>query len=160
MQDNPQINKENINRFLCDNCGANMVFDPRVGQLTCPYCESTKAIEQTNGTITEKDFYSFLRPDFERLQPMAQNAMQVSCETCGATVTFVPPETARNCDFCGGKIVAQPKSADPLVAPEGVLPFSVTTQSASGALQSWISPPWSAPNNLNGLAQPDKIGSA
>ncbi len=159
MQDNPQINKENINRFLCENCGANMVFDPRNGRLTCPYCESTKAIEQTGGTITEKDFHSFLRPDSERLQPMAQNAMQVSCETCGATVTFVPPETARNCDFCGGKIVAQPKSADPLVAPEGVLPFSVTTQSASGALKSWISSRWFAPNNLKVLAQPDKIGS-
>ncbi len=159
MLENPQINKDNINRFLCENCGANMVFDPRNGQLTCPYCESTKAIEPTGGAITEKDFYGFLRPNSERLQPMAQNAMQVSCETCGATVTFVPPETAGNCSFCGGKIVAQPKSADPLVAPEGVLPFSVTTQSASSALKSWISSRWFAPNNLKVLAQPDKIGS-
>ncbi len=125
MQNNPTINKENVNRFLCENCGANMVFDPQHGQLACPYCENKKVVEPTGGSITEKDFYSFLRPDNERLQPMAQNAMQVSCETCGATVTFVPPETAGNCDFCGGKIVAQPKSADPLVAPEGVLPLSL-----------------------------------
>ena len=85
--------------------------------------------------------------------------MQVTCETCGATVTFVPPETARNCDFCGGKIVAQPKSADPLVAPEGVLPFSITTQVASGELKSWVNSRWFAPSNLKVLAQPDKVGS-
>lgn len=159
MQNNPVINKENINRFLCENCGANMVFDPKNGQLTCPYCGGTKAIEQSGEAIVERDYHSFLRPDAERLQPMAQNAMQVTCETCGATVTFVPPETARNCDFCGGKIVAQPKSADPLVAPEGVLPFSVTAQVASGELKSWINSRWFAPNNLKILAQPDKVGS-
>ncbi|HLM61677.1 MAG TPA: hypothetical protein VK308_12800 [Pyrinomonadaceae bacterium] len=159
MQNNPQLNKENINRFLCENCGANMGFDPKHGQLACPYCGHKQAIENKGGTITEKDFYSFLRPGNERLQPMAIDAMQVSCETCGATVTFVPPETARNCDFCGGKIVAQPKSADPLVAPEGVLPFSVTTQAASTALRGWINSRWFAPGNLKVLAQPDKIGS-
>jgi len=159
MENNPSINKENINRFLCETCGANMTFDPQHNQLVCPYCANKKAIEPTGGSITEKDFYSFLRPDNERLQPMAQNAMQVSCETCGATVTFVPPETAGNCAFCGGKIVAQPKSADPLVAPEGVLPFSVTTLVASSALKSWINSRWFAPNNLKVLAQPDKVGS-
>ncbi len=159
MQNKPTINKENINRFLCANCGANMVFDPQSGQLACPYCGSRKAIEQTGAAIVEQDYYSYLRPDSARLQPMARNAMQVTCETCGATVTFVPPETARNCDFCGGKIVAQPKSADPLVAPEAVLPFSITTQIASNALRGWINSRWFAPNNLKVLAQPDKVGS-
>lgn len=159
MQNNPIIDKANVNRFLCENCGANMIFDARNGQLTCPYCESTKAIEQNGASIVERDYQSFLRPDAGRLQPMAENAMQVTCETCGATVNFVPPETARNCDFCGGKIVAQPKSADPLVAPEGVLPFSVTNQTASTALKGWINSRWLAPNNLKVLAQPDKIGS-
>ena len=159
MQENPQIDKENVNRFLCENCGANMIFDPQHGQLVCPYCATKKAVEQTSGAIVEKDFNSFLRPDAERLQPLAGNAMQISCETCGATVTFVPPQTAGSCDFCGGKIVAQPKSADPLVAPEGVLPFSVTPQVASSALKGWINSRWFAPNNLKVLAQPDRVGS-
>ncbi len=159
MQENPQIAKENVNRFLCDRCGGNMIFDPRHGQLTCPYCNFQKKIETGDGEIVERDYLSFLRPNSERLQPMAVDAMQVSCETCGATVTFVPPETARSCDFCGGKIVAQPKSADPLVAPEGVLPFSVTSQIASSELKKWINSRWFAPGNLKTLAQPDKVGS-
>ncbi len=159
MQNNPKINKENINRFLCENCGANMQFDAASSALLCPYCGYKKKIESGGATIEEQDFYRFLRPGAERLQPLASNAMQVTCETCGATVTFIPPETSRNCDFCGGKIVAQPKSADPLVAPEGVIPFSVTSQIASAQLKSWINSRWFAPSNLKILAQPDKIGS-
>lgn len=159
MQENPTIARENINRFLCENCGANMVFDPQNGKLTCPYCSFTKEIERGEGEITERDYASFLRPEIERLQPLAREAMQISCESCGATVVFIPPETARNCDFCGAKIVAQPKSADPLVAPEGVLPFSITDKSASGELKSWINSRWFAPSNLKVFAQPDKISS-
>ena len=66
---------------------------------------------------------------------MARDAMQVSCSSCGATVVFVPPTTATACDFCGGKIVAQPKAADPLVAPESVLPFSFTNQQAVSVIK-------------------------
>ena len=127
------------------------------------FCVRIAAIKNKSNAatrrLTERDFHKFLRPDAERFQPLAVNAMQVTCETCGATVTFVPPETARNCDFCGGKIVAQPKSADPLVAPEGVLPFSVTSQIASSQLKSWINSRWFAPSNLKVFAQPDKVGS-
>lgn len=159
MQDKPEIAIENINRFACDQCGANMIYDPRYGKLNCPYCSHKIEIINEDREIAERDFYSFLRPENERLQPMALEAMQVSCESCAATVTFVPPETARNCDFCGAKIVAQPKAADPLVAPEGVLPFSVTNQDASAALKSWINSRWFAPGNLKIFAQPDKISS-
>jgi len=125
MQNSPEIERKNINRFLCANCGANMVFSPQNGLLTCPYCQHTQAIEAA-GAVVERDYDRFLQSGAQNLQPMAVDAMQVGCDSCGAIVNFTPPETARNCDFCGAKIVAQPKSADPLVAPEGVLPFSVT----------------------------------
>src|SRR3954468_24000801 len=111
MQNAPEINRENINRFLCPTCGANMVFNPQNGQLTCPYCGSAQAI-QADTVVEEKSYEEFLRPDASRLQPMAIEAMQVGCGSCGAIVNFTPPETARECDFCGAKIVAQPKAAD------------------------------------------------
>jgi DNA-directed RNA polymerase subunit RPC12/RpoP len=159
MQENPQIAKENVNRYLCQNCAANMVFDPKNGQLTCPYCGYSQAIETTNDQIEERSYEAFLRPGAERLQPMAREAMQVSCESCGATVVFTPPETARSCDFCGGKIVAQPKAADPLIAPEGVLPFTVTQQQANQAVNKWLGSLWFAPSGLKTLAQSDKMHS-
>ncbi len=159
MQENPEIKEENINRYSCPNCGADRVFDPKIGKLACPYCGYQEEIQTDSGEIAERDFQKFLRPENQRLQPLAVDAMQVSCDSCGATVTFIPPETARQCDFCAAKIVAQPKSADPLVAPEGVLPFAVTNQAASASLSVWISSRWFAPNDLKKFAEKDKINS-
>lgn len=159
MENNPEIAKENVNRQLCGNCGANMIFDPKVGKLACPYCDATKTIQTNVADIVERDFQSYLRPEADRLQPLAKDAMQVSCGSCGATVVFVPPMTSTSCDFCGGKYVAQSKSADPLVAPEGVLPFSFTNQQAVGALKSWTNSRWFAPTKLKTLAEHDKADS-
>ena len=158
MQEAPEIQKENINRFLCENCGANMIFDPKTGQLVCHYCLHTQAIEAI-GTIEEKSYEEFLQKGARNLQRMAHDAMQVGCSSCGAIVNFTPPETATVCDFCGAKIVAQPKSADPLVAPEGILPFSVTPQQANSNYKSWISGLWFAPSKLKTFAQAGKMSS-
>jgi DNA-directed RNA polymerase subunit RPC12/RpoP len=158
MQNNPVINKENINHFLCPNCGANMVFDPRAGKLACPYCEHAQEI-QADGVVEERSYEQFLRPDASQLQPMAVNAMQVNCSSCGAIINFTPPETATECNFCGGKIVAQPKAADPLIAPEGVLPFRVPDSQANQNLRNWISSRWFAPSKLKDFARPEKLSS-
>jgi DNA-directed RNA polymerase subunit RPC12/RpoP len=88
---------------------------------------------------------------------LAQDALEVQCSNCGARVTFTPPEVARECDFCGAKIVAQPKSADPMVAPEGVLPFRVTQRQAGDVIKSWISSRWFAPGELKRFATQDAI---
>jgi DNA-directed RNA polymerase subunit RPC12/RpoP len=158
MQNAPEINKENINRFLCENCGANMVFDAKLGKLACPFCGHAQEIE-ASGAVEERSYEEFLQKGMRNLQPMAQDAMQVSCNSCGAIVNFTPPETATNCDFCGAKIVAQPKSADPLVAPEGVLPFSVTEKLANENYKTWLSSLWFAPSKLKNMAQAGRMSS-
>ncbi len=158
MENAPEINKENINRFLCANCGANMVFDANLGKLACPYCAHSQEIV-ADGTVDERDYYEFLQRGMSQLQPMAKDAMQVRCDSCGAIVNFTPPETATTCDFCGAKIVAQPKTADPLVAPEGVLPFSVPPPQAVSNYKKWLSSLWFAPSALKDMAQADKLSS-
>ena len=158
MENAPEIEKENINRFLCPNCGANMVFDAKSGKLACPYCAFSQEV-QAAGAVDERDYYEFLQRGMQQLQPMAQNAMQSRCDSCGAIVNFTPPETSTKCDFCGAKIVAQPKAADPLVAPEGVLPFSVTDKQAVSNYQTWLSSLWFAPSALKNMAQADKLSS-
>jgi DNA-directed RNA polymerase subunit RPC12/RpoP len=159
MENNPQIEEEKIKRHSCRNCGADMVFNPSIGKLACPYCDARQTIQTNLADIVERDFESFLRPEAERLQPLARDAMQVTCDSCGATVTFVPPETATSCDFCAAKIVAQPKVADPLVAPEGVLPFSVPNKDAVASLKQWTASRWFAPNALKTMARHDKAES-
>lgn len=135
-----------------------MVFDPKKGKLACPYCAHSQEIV-SDGTVDERDYNEFIRRGMQNLQPMAQNAMQSRCDSCGAIVNFTPPETSTVCDFCGAKIVAQPKAADPLVAPEGVLPFSITPPQAVSNYEKWLSSLWFAPSALKNMAQADKLSS-
>jgi hypothetical protein len=55
------------------------------------------------------------------------------------------------------QIVAQPKSADPILTPGGVLPFCITQQQASASLKQWLSSRWFAPNDLKRFAQAEAI---
>ena len=125
--------------------------------LACPYCGHKEVIPTTAEAVEERSYEEYLKPREGQLQVLAQNALEVQCSSCGAIVTFVPPEVARECDFCGAQIVAQPKSADPTVAPEGVLPFHITKPQATAHVKQWISSRWFAPNALKKFATPDAI---
>lgn len=59
--------------------------------------------------------------------------------------------------YCGVQIVAQAKSADPILAPEGVLPFRITQPQANAGLCEWLQSRWFAPSALKNFARPDAI---
>lgn len=153
----PPTTTDKVHRYPCPACGAVLVFDPKDGCLLCPYCGWKEQLPASAEQVQERSYEEYLRPRSGQLEMLAQNALEVQCTSCGAIVTFVPPEVARSCDFCGAKIVAQPKSADPTVAPEGVLPFRVTQQQATAAVKQWIASRWFAPNALKNFASPGAI---
>ncbi len=163
MQEEPTqaAKAEKVRRYRCQGCGADLVFEPEGGCLTCPYCGRTEQITEGAGQVAElefDDYRDYLRVHADQLATLAANALEVRCETCGVTVTFAPPEVAGECDFCGGKIVAQPKSADPLVAPAGVLPFGMTSAQATERVRGWIGSRWFAPNALKKFASQQPVG--
>ena len=126
--------------------------------LSCPYCGRTEAIPASAEEVRERSYEEYLQPRPNQLSPMAANALEVKCNGCGATVTFTPPEVAGECPFCGNSLVAQPKAADPLVAPEAVLPFQITNKQAQSSITKWLSSRWFAPNALKKLAYQEAVG--
>lgn len=148
---------DKIHRYPCTACGADLVYEPRDGFLSCAHCGHKEPIPTSPDQIEERSFEKYLVIRPEQLEQLAANALDVQCQSCGATVTFTPPEVARQCDFCGVQIVAQAKSADPILAPEGVLPFCITQPQASSGLRQWLSSRWFAPNALKHFARPDAI---
>ena len=145
-------------RFPCPGCGADLEFDPRGGTLTCPYCGRKEAIPQNAEEVVEKSYDEYLRVRQDQLQVLAPEALEFACEGCGARVTFTPPEVSTACPFCGRRRVGQPKSADPLVAPQGVLPFQIARDQARTAVGQWLAGLWFAPNALKRLAQQESLG--
>jgi predicted RNA-binding Zn-ribbon protein involved in translation (DUF1610 family) len=156
MQTHPTV-PEKIHRYPCPACGSDLLYEPRDGFLSCHHCDHKEAIPTSAEQIEERSFEQYLQIRPEQLEQLAANALEVQCQSCGATVTFTPPEVARQCDFCGVQIVAQAKSADPMLAPEGVLPFCITQPQANAGLRQWLQSRWFAPNALKHFAQPDSI---
>ncbi|HEX8336989.1 MAG TPA: hypothetical protein VF621_09675, partial [Pyrinomonadaceae bacterium] len=152
------VSQEKAHRFRCPGCGADLQFAPEGGNLTCPYCGREERIEPPAGAVEERSYEQYLQLHADRMGTLAEGALEVACQTCGATVTFTPPMVAGECDFCGSPLVAQPRSADPVLAPEGVLPFRVTRDAAAGSVGNWIGSLWFAPNALKRLAAHEGLG--
>jgi hypothetical protein len=53
--------------------------------------------------------------------------------------------------------VAQPQAADPLIAPDAVLPAKVTKADAQAGVRRWIESRWFAPGGLKRLARQDSV---
>jgi ribosomal protein S27E len=143
--------------YPCSSCGADLLFEPGVGMLKCPYCGHTEKIAEGAGKVEEKSYEEHLQIRPEQTEKLAANALEVQCQSCGAKSIFAPPEVAGRCEFCGVQIVAQPKSADPILTPGGLLPFRITQQNAGEELRQWLSSRWFAPSGLKQFAQPEAI---
>ena len=131
-----------------------MEFNPESGQLKCAHCGHLQALIAGARVST----HPFLGTSANHtLQPITAKALQVSCSGCGSVVAFEPPEVAGICSFCGIAIVAQAKAADPLIAPDGVLPVKLPKQGATTQVQQWLNTRWFAPNALKRMARPEGV---
>ena len=147
-----------MQKFPCPGCGGAMEFDPQTAGLKCPYCGTAAPVPEGTATVVEQDYEEFLQKlSAAPLRPITEDALEVTCATCGAAVAFQPPEVAGVCPFCASPIVAQPKSAEPLIAPQGVLPFHVPKAQATSMVKGWLGKRWFAPGDLQRLARTEAI---
>jgi ribosomal protein S27E len=155
--------EKKADRFPCPGCSADMQFDPVTGAMKCPFCGKTQTLAPATTPGRPAGIASHLLDEFlakqgdSHLSTLSSQALEVSCAACGSAVTFQPPEVAGSCPFCGDALVAQPKAADPLVAPDAVLPASITKDKAQTEIRAWLQTRWFAPNALKRLARQEAI---
>ena len=149
--------EEKARRYTCPGCAADLVFEPKDGCLVCPYCGRNEQIPSSLDEVKEQSYQEYLTQSLKQMRTLADNALEVNCSSCGSAVTFTPPDVAGQCPFCGTGIVAQPKSANPVVAPGGLLPFSITKTQAMSSVRAWLASRWLAPNALKELARQESI---
>lgn len=144
-------------QFPCPGCGASLEFNPAVGQMKCPYCGQESAMPQIDTQVEERSFDAFVHTNQTQIAALSTTAVEVECPGCRAQLTFQPPDVADRCPFCNTAIVAQPHSPSPVIAPEAVLPFSISQKQARDRIFQWIKSRWFAPSGLKQMAQHEKI---
>ena len=132
-----------------------MQFDPDSGKLKCPFCGHVEDPPEKAAAVSHA-YLEALNSTSAHVQ-IAENAQEVHCQGCGSVVAFVPPQVAGTCSFCGTAIVAEPKAADPLIAPDGVLPAKISKKHAQEQVQQWLQTRWFAPNALKRLAHQEGV---
>ena len=135
-----------------------MEFDPQSGGMKCRFCGHAEAIAPSAASVRVHTLEEGLAEAASMAQkPHGDGALEVTCNGCGSVVAFQPPEVAGVCPFCAAAIVAQPKAADPLIAPDGVLPAKLPQAQAQTRVRQWLAARWFAPSALKRMAQQEGI---
>jgi hypothetical protein len=79
------------------------------------------------------------------MRSLGAGGREVGCGTCGAVTVVVGQ--AERCPFCDSPVVLR-SEADPVLAPESLLPFKVEREAANASYRRWIASRWFAPNDL------------
>ncbi|PRY80829.1 TFIIB-type zinc finger domain-containing protein [Marivita geojedonensis] len=141
-------------RFPCDQCGADLRFDPERGLLLCDHCGNTSEIGASGpwsgGSIREIDFDAAIA---DRLPAQEMEDTRVStCPNCAAQVEFDPGVHAAECPFCATPVVAD-TGRSRHIKPKGLLPFALDEKDARKAMTDWLGGLWFAPNGLQDYAR-------
>ncbi|MGB3177508.1 MAG: TFIIB-type zinc finger domain-containing protein [Albidovulum sp.] len=140
-------------RFPCNQCGADLRFDPGQAQMICDHCGHVEALEdggRGHQPIPELDF----RRGIDAALPSAETdeTRYSKCPNCGAEVEFDPAIHAAECPFCATPVVAD-TGASRHIKPAAVAPFVVTEADARRSLVRWLGSLWFAPSGLTDYAR-------
>jgi hypothetical protein len=130
-----------------------MEFDAALGSLSCSFCGATRGLGEPDPerTIVEYDLEHGIAQAAERGYGVELRTL--SCEQCGAVVSYGESATARQCDFCGSAQVLERKENRKPIRPESVLAFAVDRRAATASFSAWIGSLWLRPSSLKTLAR-------
>ncbi len=152
-------NPEQANKYPCPQCGGILNFDPKSGNLKCPFCGAeTPVPKDAAPQVEEHSFASFLQQ--VKAQHWGLELNSVQCQACGAVTQVNNAVTAMNCPFCDHPMVlSNAPTANDTIRPESVLPFQVDSEKLMESLRSWIRSHWFAPSDLVKFWQKQKVNS-
>jgi DNA-directed RNA polymerase subunit RPC12/RpoP len=151
-------------KFPCRQCGAKVDFDPEARGLKCPYCGFTEVIPEADNderaSVREHDLEEFLEKHEDRARvAVSDRYSQITCTGCGAVVVIQDRLATDKCPYCGTHLENKPEAVDDLIAPESLLPFTVSDRHAREKFNAWIAGLWFAPTELKQLANLGQFGS-
>lgn len=139
-------------RFPCDQCGADLRFDPAEGRLKCDHCGFEDAVVDSPAPapLRELDFDSALNHALPEAEIESTRVLQ--CPNCAAQVEFDPDTHAAECPFCATPVVTD-TGTHRHIKPRGVLAFAVDERRAHAAMADWLGRLWFAPSGLQEYAR-------
>lgn len=130
--------------LFCTNCGTEA---PLPGRPTMPAGTDTLGTEPLEATSPEKEPTSTAPQSPASPPPAHLTTHNFTCRGCGASMSYDASAAALRCPFCGSEQLDQKPDAKE-IAPESVVPFSVTKDEAVAAMRRWLGQGFWRPGDL------------
>jgi len=128
-----------IERFLCPDCGARMVFNPDGDSLVCENCGTQKNLD---GQILKKNPQqgaSFTAAMATRVgHTIPVQARIILCRGCGAEFQLTPDRLSGNCPYCDTSYAERDAVEKKIISPDHLIPFRIGIKEVREALKTWI----------------------
>ena len=140
--------------FPCDNCGADMTWDPAVDALSCEYCGNEQQVPRGEGTIVERSFDEVSQAE----TGFGVELRVTKCSNCGARVAFEGSSTSEECVYCGSaNVLAQVANRNAL-RPESLVPLDVSKDDVQASFRRWVKGLWFRPSALKQVERIEGTG--
>ena len=149
--DTPPVesNSQDISRYPCEKCGAQLNFEPGTTALRCPYCGHVTPIAPPTTVVEELDIHAYF--DQANLNLEEEHSKIVHCNQCAAEFSILPTEVTQSCPFCGSNVVVETPPQNRIM-PNGVMAFRIPSKEARAKVGDWLGSRFWAPNDLKKLA--------
>jgi hypothetical protein len=137
-----------VDRFMCPQCGAKMVFAPDGVSLICEHCTRNQTL-QSKGEAEEQDFLIAMATARGHSKPVAMQVFH--CQGCGAEFILPPDVISVTCAYCDSPHVVSLEDSRELLQPEGVIPQTFDQKQAARLLVDWV--------EQNGIKPQGKVAS-
>lgn len=136
---------------VCPNCGSDLFFNPKTGSLTCKYCESSFYLptSRKNAVIVRQYNAGFHPSVFNK------SLNSYKCKTCGRVYFMTTEGHSSRCPNCGNSEIELVE--EPGFCADGVIPFKITKQQASEAMQDYLKTNSKVPKELKVMAKNQKM---
>ncbi len=146
--------------WRCQNCGAQVIFDPPSQKLKCSHCGTGREVppDPNVSAVVEHPLADGLSLATKGLGVNQTDEPKVSrCQECGANVVFAGGKLAAKCTFCGSaKVLLQSENVN-AIRPESLLPFAIDKPSANKLFGTWLGKLWFRPSDLKLLAKVQEV---
>jgi len=144
--------KEIVAEYIkCDNCGANMQFNPDTQTLYCDSCGSSKDFEKDR-QVQELA----ISQAFENDEIYDKESSVYSCSNCGANVVVNADEVSSKCPFCQTPFVV--KNSDLKgIKPNAIYPFTLGKEKAVEIAKKNVKKRWFCPSKFKKNVNVDNV---
>lgn len=114
----------NVLNSKCQSCGSELIYNPKLGCLTCKYCSTNVFLpKKKENSIIVREYSADFHPN-----QLNQSLKSYKCNGCGNIYYMSSEESSKQCPNCG--MTSSVVDEDPGYCADGVVPFKVTKEQA------------------------------